>query len=163
MRLSIIVPVYNMAHDGILEFCLDSLLNQTISDYEIIAVDDKSTDDSLKVLREYEKNHPEKIRVIASENNRKQGGAKNLGIRAAKGDWFGFVYSSDWVSPDYYEKLLNKADETGADIVGCNSDCGSDCNSYTHTNHKAGCVIAFLVVLVILTHKSTSLNPDLLI
>lgn len=120
MRLSIIVPVYNMAHDGILEFCLDSLLNQTISDYEIIAVDDKSTDDSLKVLREYEKNHPEKMRVIASENNRKQGGAKNLGIRAAKGDWFGFVDSDDWVSPDYYEKLLNKADETGADIVGCN-------------------------------------------
>ena len=53
-----------MAHDGILEFCLDSLLNQTISDYEIIAVDDTSTDDSLKVLREYEKNHPEKIRAV---------------------------------------------------------------------------------------------------
>ena len=47
MKLSIIVPVYNMAGDGKLNFCMDSLVNQTVSDYEIIAVDDASTDDSL--------------------------------------------------------------------------------------------------------------------
>ena len=120
MKLSIIVPVYNMAKDGLLQFCLDSLLNQTVEDYEIIAVDDFSTDDSLNVLREYEKKNPGRIRVIASPENRKQGGAKNLGLRAAKGEWLGFVDSDDWVTPDYYEKLLSKAEETGADIVGCN-------------------------------------------
>ena len=48
MKLSIIVPVYNMAADGKLEYCLDSLVNQTISDYEIIAVDDCSTDNSCR-------------------------------------------------------------------------------------------------------------------
>ena len=95
MKLSIIVPVYNMAHDGILEFCLDSLLNQTVDDLEIIAVDDKSTDDSLKVLREYEDKNPGKVRVIASPENRRQGGAKNLGLLAAKGEWLGFVDSDD--------------------------------------------------------------------
>jgi glycosyltransferase involved in cell wall biosynthesis len=115
-----------MAHDGILEFCLDSLLHQTISDYEIIAVDDKSTDDSLKVLRELEEKNPGIIRVIASENTRRPGGAKNLGLRAAKGEWLGFVDSDDWVSPDYYEKLLKKAEETGADIVGCNINLTSE-------------------------------------
>ncbi|MBR6093659.1 MAG: glycosyltransferase family 2 protein [Lachnospiraceae bacterium] len=126
MKLSIIVPVYNMAHDGILEFCLDSLLHQTISDYEIIAVDDKSTDDSLKILREYEEKNPGVIRIIASENNRRQGGAKNLGLLKAVGEWIGFVDSDDWVSPDYYEKLLNRAEETGADIVGCNYNYTSE-------------------------------------
>ena len=51
MRLSVIVPVYNMAAEGRLRFCLDSLINQTISDYEILAVDDASTDTSLEILR----------------------------------------------------------------------------------------------------------------
>ena len=119
MKLSVIVPVYNMVSGGKLQFCMDSLLNQTIDDYEIIAVDDKSTDDSLAVLKEYEKKHPDKIKVIASPNNRRQGGAKNLGLRVATGEWIGFVDSDDWIAPEYYEKLLKRAGETGADMVGC--------------------------------------------
>lgn len=119
MKLSVIVPVYNMAGEGKLQFCLDSLVNQTISDYEIIAVDDASTDHSLKVLREYEQKYPQLFRVIAHEVNKRQGGAKNTGLRVAKGEWIGFIDSDDWVTPDYYEKLLRKAEETGADMVGC--------------------------------------------
>ncbi len=119
MKLSVIVPVYNMAGDGKLQFCLDALINQTISDYEIIAVDDASTDNSLEILREYEKRYPSLIRVIAHEMNKRQGGAKNTGLKCAKGEWVGFVDSDDWVTPDYYEKLLNKAAQTGADMVGC--------------------------------------------
>ncbi len=119
MILSIIVPVYNMNHDGNLQFCLDSLVNQTIKDYEIIAVDDASTDDSLALLREYEAKYPSLFHVITYPDNRHQGGAKNEGIRSAKGDWIGFVDSDDWVAPDAYEKLLKKAEETGADLVGC--------------------------------------------
>lgn len=119
MKLSIIVPVYNMVADGKLAFCMDSLLAQTITDYEIIAVDDKSTDDSLVVLKEYEAKHPDKVKVIASPENRRQGGAKNLGLRHASGEWIGFVDSDDWISPDFYETLFAKAEETGADIVGC--------------------------------------------
>jgi len=120
MDLSIIVPVYNMASDGKLNFCLDSLLNQTFrGEYEIIAVDDASTDDSLAILRDYEGKYPGKVRVIASEINRHQGGARNAGIREASGEWVSFIDSDDWVSPDYYEKLFDRADETGADVVGC--------------------------------------------
>ena len=66
MKLSIIVPVYNMTADGKLRYCLDSLLNQTMDNYEIIAVDDKSTDNSLEILREYESKYSEKIKVISS-------------------------------------------------------------------------------------------------
>lgn len=119
MRLSIIVPVYNMAGGGKLQFCLESLLHQTCEDYEVIAVDDKSTDNSLEILRAYEGRYPELLKVIASPQNRKQGGARNLGLRAASGEWVGFVDSDDWVSPDCYEKLLTKAEQTGADVVGC--------------------------------------------
>ncbi len=119
MKLSIIVPVYNMAADKKLNYCMDSLLRQTISDYEIIAVDDASTDDSLKILQEYAREYPGTVRVIAHKVNKRQGGAKNTGLSEATGEWIGFIDSDDWVSPDFYEKLLDKAKETGADMVGC--------------------------------------------
>lgn len=119
MKLSIIVPVYNMAADNKLTWCLDSLVNQTISDYEIIAVDDCSTDESLNILKDYEKKYPEKFRAVASEVNHHQGGAKNIGLKLAQGDWIGFIDADDWIVPDYYERMIAKAEETGADIVGC--------------------------------------------
>nr|WP_318685322.1 glycosyltransferase [uncultured Acetatifactor sp.] len=120
MKLSVIVPVYNMAGDGKLEYCMNSLINQTIEDYEIIAVDDASTDASAAVLRAYERRYPGLIRVICHPVNKRQGGAKNTGLKAASGEWIGFVDSDDWVARDFYEKLLKKALDTGADMVGCN-------------------------------------------
>lgn len=119
MKLSVIVPVYNMAADGKLEYCLNSLVNQTVTGYEIIAVDDCSTDNSLEILRSYEEKYPDKFKVIASPENRKQGGAKNLGLERAQGEWIGFIDSDDWITPDFYERLLKRAEETGADMVGC--------------------------------------------
>lgn len=119
MRLSIIVPVYNMAADNKLRFCLDSLINQTISDYEIIAVDDASTDESLAILKEYESRYPWKFKAVQSYENLRQGGARNKGLAIARGMWIGFADSDDWVAPDMYEKLIRKAEQTGADVVGC--------------------------------------------
>ena len=63
MRLSIIVPVYNMAAEGKLNYCMDSLVAQTVTDYEIIAVNDASTDNSLEILREYERRYPDKVKI----------------------------------------------------------------------------------------------------
>ena len=105
MKLSIIVPVYNMAEGNKLRYCLDSLVNQTIADYEIIAVDDASTDNSFEILKEYESKYPWKFKAIQSFENKKQGGARNLGLDNAKGTWVGFVDSDDWVAYDMYEKL----------------------------------------------------------
>ncbi len=124
MKLSIIVPVYNMAApaDGGVEklrYCLDSLVNQTTADYEIIAVDDASTDNSFSILKEYESNYPWKFKAVQSFENARQGGARNKGLEIAKGKWVGFVDSDDWVAPDMYEKLIAKAENTGADVVGC--------------------------------------------
>lgn len=119
MKLSIVVPVYNMAGNEKLNYCMDSLLRQTITDYEIIAVDDASTDDSLSILREYEKNYPEKVKVIAHTQNKRQGGARNTGMKAATGEWIGFIDSDDWIHPTMYETLIARGEETDADVVGC--------------------------------------------
>lgn len=118
MKLSVIVPVYNMASGGKVQYCLDSLLHQTISDYEVIAVDDCSTDDSYSILCGYAERFPDKIRVLRCDRNRHQGGAKNLGLQTASGDWISFIDADDWVCPDYYERLLAEAARTGADCVG---------------------------------------------
>ena len=119
MKLSIIVPVYNMMADGKLKNCLDSLIGQNVEDMEIIAVDDKSTDDSLALLKQYSAKYGERFITIASPENRRQGAAKNLGLKSARGEWIGFVDSDDWVSKEMFSRLLQKAEETGADVVGC--------------------------------------------
>ena len=126
MKVSIIVPVYNMAESGKLNRCLDSLLSQTISDYEILAVDDASRDQSLDILRSYEKKYPDRVRVFIHDQNRRQGGARNTGLKEAKGEWVSFIDSDDWVRKDFYEKLLGKAEETGADLVGCDYSLVTD-------------------------------------
>ena len=141
MKLSIIVSVYNMASDHKLEYCLDSLVNQTVEDYEIIAVDDCSTDNSMEILKEYERRFPEKFRAVHSEVNRHQGGAKNIGLRMAKGEWIGFIDSDDWIRPDMYERLIERAKSTGADLAGCDY-CLTDVHSMevgqiVHNNKKS--------------------------
>lgn len=119
MELSIIVPVYNMMAENKLKNCLDSLVKQDVEDMEIIAVDDKSTDDSLALLESYSERYGRRFVTLASPVNRRQGAAKNLGLQKACGQWIGFVDSDDWVAENMFSSLLKKAQETGADIVGC--------------------------------------------
>lgn len=128
LELSVIVPVYNMAKDGNLAYCINSLVRQTVQSMEIIAVDDASTDDSLKILREFEEKYPGRVKAIASPENRRQGGAKNLGLREAQGRYIGFMDADDWVVEDLYERMLEVAKRTGADVVGTDM-----CRVYEHT------------------------------
>ena len=141
MQLSIIVPVYNMAAEKKLEYCLDSLVTQTLADYEIIAVDDCSTDESWDILKNYEKRFPEKFRALHLEENKHQGGAKNAGLKTAQGEWIGFIDSDDWITPDMYERLIERAKSTGADLVGCDYSLTSEhsmkVGQVVH-NNKAG-------------------------
>ena len=128
LDLSVIVPVYNMAKDGILDYCINSLVQQTLQSMEIIAVDDASTDDSLKILREFEKRYPGRVKAVASPENRRQGGARNLGLREAQGRYIGFMDADDWVVEDLYERMVELAKRTGADVVGTDM-----CRVYEHT------------------------------
>ncbi len=130
MRLSVIVPVYNMAAEGKLEYCLESLLRQTLADYEVIAVNDASTDNSWEILQHYQSLFPDRLVIHSLKENHRQGGAKNMGLSLSRGEFIGFVDSDDWVTADCFEKLLSRADETGADVVGCDF-----CYVYEHTMH----------------------------
>lgn len=117
-KISVVVPVYNVA--PYLARCLDSLVAQTLSDIEIICIDDKSTDNSLEILHEYENKYPQ-IHVIALDKNSGVATARNAGIDAARGEYLGFVDSDDYVDADFYEKLYATAKTTGADIVKSNA------------------------------------------
>lgn len=115
IKVSVIVPVYNV--EQYLRTCVESLLAQTLKDIELIFVNDASPDNSLNILREYEEKHPGLIRVIDSKENLKQGGARNLGIKEAQGEYIGFVDSDDFAAPTMYEDLVRRAEETNADAV----------------------------------------------
>ena len=112
-KISIIVPVYNV--ENYLEKCLESLINQTLIDIEIICIDDGSTDFSSEILRHYDYNVP-KITVLCQQN-KGQSAARNLGIRHANGEYLAFVDSDDWVDLDYFEKLYTAAKENDCDIA----------------------------------------------
>ena len=116
MKLSIIVPVYNVL--PYIHQCLDSLVGQTMEDYEIILIDDGSTDGTAQVLAEYAARYPEKI-ILRRVDNGGQGRARNIAIDMARGDYLGFIDSDDWIDPAMYEKLWKRAEETGADVVVC--------------------------------------------
>ena len=113
--ISIIVPVYNV--EPYLRKCLDSILAQTYRDLEILVVDDGSTDGSGAICDEYT-GQDERIKVFHTEN-RGLSCARNLGLDEAQGEWIGFVDSDDWIEPGMYQTLLQKAEETGAEIVEC--------------------------------------------
>jgi glycosyltransferase involved in cell wall biosynthesis len=112
--VSVIIPVYNTA--PYLRRCLDSVCGQTLRNIEIICVNDGSTDNSLDILREYERND-KGVTVLDFAENRGPGAARNAGIDVARGEYIGFVDSDDYVDADFYEKLYEKAIETGTDVT----------------------------------------------
>lgn len=112
-KVSIIVPVYNV--EKYLRKCIDSLINQTLNDIEIICINDGSTDKSLKILKEY-KNRDSRI-ILLNQENSGQSVTRNRGIEIAKGEYLGFVDPDDWIDLDYYEKLYNAASTNDTDIA----------------------------------------------
>lgn len=112
--LSVIIPVYNS--EKYLSKCLDSVINQTLKDIEIICVNDGSTDSSRKILAEYQKND-KRIRII----DKKNGGlssARNAGIEEASCEFICFLDSDDWVLPEAYEICLNNIMDSDMVIFG---------------------------------------------
>lgn len=115
-KVSIIVPVYNV--EKYIRKCLESLVNQTLKDIEVIVVNDGSPDNSQSIIDEYVKKYPHIIKSYVKENGG-QGSARNYGYQKATGEYIGFVDSDDYVSLDMYEKLYNKAILNKSDIVIC--------------------------------------------
>lgn len=111
--LSVIVPVYNM--EKYLSRCLDSIIDQTLQDIEIVCVDDGSTDSSPVILQSYAEKDS-RIHIISKQN----GGlvsARKAGVKAATGKYIGYVDSDDWIDPVMYESMCDCADNHQADMV----------------------------------------------
>lgn len=117
IKVSIIVPIYNT---GIyLNKCIESLLNQTLRDIEIILVDDGSTDESVYICDKYAQ-YDRRVKVIHKKNEGVSI-ARNTGIKKAKGEYIGFIDSDDWIELNMYENLYNCAKSKRADIVFCDA------------------------------------------
>ena len=119
IKVSVIVPCYNT--EKYLSKCLDSLVNQTLKEIEIVCVNDGSTDNTLSILREYESKYKDKI-VIIDKPNEGTWDTRWAGIKKARGEYIGFIDSDDYVSPNFASKLYNAARKTNADLVVCGYD-----------------------------------------
>ena len=114
--ISIVVPIYNV--EKYLKQCIDSVINQTYKNLEIILVDDGSTDSCAYICDEYTKKD-ERIKVI----HKKNGGlsdARNVGLDIAKGEYVSFIDSDDYISEDFIEKMYNALIDNNAEISQCN-------------------------------------------
>lgn len=116
VKISIIVPVYNVAK--YLPECMDSLVNQTLEEIEIIAVNDGSPDNSLDILEDYQQRYPQKVRVFSIENHGVSY-ARNYGVDHAQGEYLLFVDSDDYVDTRMCEIMYQKAAADGNDLVYC--------------------------------------------
>lgn len=115
-RLSVIVPVHNGGTH--LRECLDSILAQTLDDFEVIVVNDASADDTASILREYVQLHGH-VRVLTQTENQGVSAARNRGIDAARGTFVAFVDADDVIRPRMYEHLLKVAEDGLVDMVSC--------------------------------------------
>lgn len=153
--VSIIVPIYNV--EDYLEKCIESLLDQTYRNIEILLIDDGSTDNSGRMCDSYaEKNN--KIRVV----HKKNGGlsdARNAGINIAQGDFFAFVDSDDYVEKNYIRAMLDCAIKYDADIVTCQYEkVWNDLPQY-HVNESTSCIFSSKDALLDLFSDKSSIYP----
>ncbi len=117
--LSVIVPCYNV--EAYVERCIQSILHQTIGldKMEILLVNDASTDHTLDILKNYEKQYPQNIHVIDLEQNAGPSHARNVGIKHASTEYIAFVDSDDWIQPEMYEDLYVNGIAQGCDLAMC--------------------------------------------
>ena len=120
IKVSIIIPVYKV--EKYINRCMDSLINQTLEEIEIICVNDGSPDNCPQILREYEKNYPDKNIIVIDKENGGLYNARITGLEKVRGKYVGFVDADDYIALDYAEKLYNAAEKSGADITVCGFD-----------------------------------------
>ena len=114
IMISVIIPIYNV--EPYLFVCLNSVLSQTFEDFEIICIDDASSDSSLDILNYFAKKDS-RIKVIQNETNMGPGYSRNRGLEISKGKYISFLDGDDFLSPDAFEILVKKAENDNLDVV----------------------------------------------
>ncbi len=130
-KVSVIIPVYNA--EKFLNRCLDSVINQSYKNLEIICVNDGSKDSSLKILKDYQK-RDDRI-IIIDKENAGVSSARNDGIRKSTGEYISFVDADDWVEIDMIESLYNSIIENGVDVVRGNYFFNTNYDGYDYVGN----------------------------
>ncbi|MDY3266612.1 MAG: glycosyltransferase [Phocaeicola sp.] len=118
--LSVVIPVYNV--EKFIGHCVKSLMEQSLYNIEYIFIDDKSTDNTLKCLKEYIKKYPERkgyVTIIENKANLGPSKSRNIGINIAKGEYITFCDSDDWIENNMYEVMIDSAQDNNCDMVWC--------------------------------------------
>jgi len=125
-KISVIIPVYN-AEKTVVR-CVDSLLNQTLQDMEVIIIDDHGQDESIKIIQNHIAEHPRKNMFHFAETavNSGPGEARNIGLQLAKGEYVAFLDSDDWVENEMYATLYETAIQHAADLCYCQAILEND-------------------------------------
>lgn len=139
ISVSIVVPVCNV--ENYLKECMDSILNQSLQNIEIICVDDGSTDHSLSILRSYEKKD-KRVKVITKANSG-YGNTMNVGMEQAKGKYIGIVESDDYIDSKMFERLYDTAESYEADIVKSDHYIFSTKNGKNKSQYQWVCPIEY--------------------
>ena len=128
MKVSIIVPVFNS--EKFLRACINSILNQTLKEIEVILVNDGSTDSSLKICQEFKK-RDSRVKII-NQRNMGVGAARNAGLKMAQGKYIGFVDSDDYIEPNMYQELYLAITHYKVDIAICKRVITDSKREYGH-------------------------------
>lgn len=128
-KVSVIVPIYGVAQ--YLRKCIDSILAQSLDDIEIILVNDCSPDPLEDEICKAYRNQDNRVIYLKNETNVGQGESRNRGIKIAKGDYIGFVDGDDYIHPDMYKVMYERAVEEGLNVIQCN-------DLYVDINEKEG-------------------------
>lgn len=137
IKVSVIVPIYN--GEKYIDRCMACLVQQSLQELEIVAVDDCSTDKSREVLEKWQNQYPEKIIIVDADRKLGAGGARNLGLEYARGLYVGYMDCDDIIESSMYEKLYLKAMEDDYDVVDCAYfDEANDCCIMPYDNQCAG-------------------------
>ncbi len=116
IQISVIVPVYNV--EKYLSRCLDSIYSQTFEDFEVIIVNDGSTDSSLSIAEEYARRYCEKTKIVTQKNGGLSA-ARNTGLKIARGEYIQFVDSDDTINKNMLEAMYGMAQKNNSDLVMC--------------------------------------------
>lgn len=123
VKVSVIVPVYNV--ETYIEKCLESLVNQTLKDIEIIVINDGSPDNSQKIIDKYVEAYPKKCKSYKKQNGGLSS-ARNYGLKKARGEYISFIDSDDYIDVTMLEKMYNKAISNNFYLVVCDVDYVDD-------------------------------------
>ena len=114
-KVSIIVPIYNV--EKYIRRCLESIVKQDYGSFEIICVDDCGQDKSMEIVTEFQKKYPDKLVIVHNPVNKGLGAARDAGMKAASGEYIGFIDSDDYIKPDFISRYIEAFRSSLSDVV----------------------------------------------